>query len=112
MSAQCPHYKVDYSKDLVRVLKGLGERARRLGFAKTLGLALREIVDHLEKEPAAWGTPGLFFKALGLQKYTRQWWVLRVTYAVDEDRCLVYLLDIKPRRDHPLSTHHETNGAA
>ncbi len=62
--------------------------------AAALLSALRILDQHLAAEPLTWGDPQYRLQHMGLSTYLRLHAMLRVFYAVDEQRRIVYVMGL------------------
>jgi hypothetical protein len=95
-------YQVVYFPDLLKQLKQWAQRAVDLGLADQFRAALKSAQDRLQSDPMTWGDPLYRLRHLGLVVHHRVEPLFHVLYAVDENRRVVYVKNIKPRPGHPL----------
>jgi hypothetical protein len=86
----------------IQRVRSLAVLAQRLGILPELTAAVRPIARQLADEPLSWGDPTHHLRHLGLLKHVRVYGFLRVYYAVDEARRIVYVTDVLPLSGHPL----------
>lgn len=89
-------YQVVYSEQQQSLVRTLGQRAGRRGLLNAYLDAIKLMRHHLAVDPLSWGDPHNRLRHLGLILYQRIQGPLRLYYAVDEQRRIVYLRTIKP----------------
>ncbi len=80
------------------------ERAAERGRLASYLAALKMIFQQLRETPSAWGDPCNRLVYLGLQVYHRVYAPLYVSYAVDEEKRIVYLKTLTPLPRSGLET--------
>jgi hypothetical protein len=95
-------YTVIFVPREIQRVRSLAVRAQELGILPQLTAAVRTITRRLADEPSSWGDPTHRLHHLGLLKHVRVYGFLRVYYAVDEARRIVYVTDVLPLSGHPL----------
>lgn len=96
-------YRIVYSQLVAARLKAFADRATRAGFGQELATALKTIIQSLTDNPLAWGDPNYRLRVLDLLICHGIHSFLHVRYAVDEERKIVYIMEIEPLSGHPLS---------
>jgi hypothetical protein len=91
-----PLYKVVYAENQRRAVRLYGTRAARRGILGAYLDAIRAMHEHLTVDPVAWGDPQNRLRHLGLLLCHRIEGPLRIHYAVDKTRRIVYLRTIQP----------------
>jgi hypothetical protein len=94
--------RVVYFPQVVERMKGLAKRAVALGLAEQFREDLQQIQQKLLTESMTWGDPIYRLRHLGLVVHHRLEATMQILYAVDEQRRIVYVKEIKLRPDHPL----------
>ena len=98
-----PHFKVGHLNKAKKRLHELEQRAKALGLSKQLAKSLREITDRLEFAPLEWGEPHYHTILPGGVVRHAVWEGLSVRFVAYEQQRLVFLIDILPLANHPLS---------
>ena len=96
-------FRVIYSERIRQRVRLLGAVAVRLGVGQEFVDALKVVTEALASEPLEWGDRQYRLHAMGLLNCHRLYSIFHVSYAVDEDRRIVYLKEIEPRPGHPLA---------
>jgi hypothetical protein len=91
-----PTYRLDFGQAVRNELRVLASRATRKGLLASLTAALRDMVQHLEVDPADWGDPVRLYPVFGWLLYQRAVTPLHVSYGVDEGNKIVYIKSIRP----------------
>jgi hypothetical protein len=102
-------YHLVPTAEQLKQLRTWGERATRLGRRAEYLAALRTIHHKLTTEPTTWGDPWYHLIQLGLQVYQRICSPLHVSYAVDEERRIVYVRRFTPLSGSDLEQEGEEN---
>jgi hypothetical protein len=90
-------YRLSYSEKARTALKALLEKAKALGKAEEVAAAVQAIERNLRTRPMAFGEPLYSLPHAGLQVRTAIVGPLGVSYGVDEERRLVYVvLPLRP----------------
>jgi hypothetical protein len=84
-------------------VRSLGERARACGVTESFCAAVRLAERRLATDPLNWGDPEARLRVMGLDKCHAVTAPLIFYFAVDEERRLVYVNDVKPTPGHPLA---------
>src|SRR5262245_38170274 len=95
-------YQVVFPQLILARLKDLAVRATAQGIGPSFAADLRVIVDSLTKAPMSWGDPSHRLHQLGLLVCNRVFARLLVSYAIDEQRRIVYVRECRPLDNHPL----------
>jgi hypothetical protein len=96
------YFKVTYFPKEVQKLRTWAAQAQVLRILPEFADALRTIDQRLADDPLRWGDPTNRLHYLGLLKHLRIYQFLRIYYAVDEVRRIVYVTDVLPMSGHPL----------
>jgi hypothetical protein len=88
-------YKVVFSGQQREQLRRWGHAAVRLGLGEQYLAALKEIDEQLRKDPVSWGNPLRQLREGGLLLCHRACSPLHVSFAVDEERQIVYVKEIR-----------------
>ena len=91
-----PLYKVVYSEYQIRMIRELGETAADRGLGDAYVEAVKFIHNRMSTDPLVWGDPQNWLRHLRLTLYHGTYDPLHVFYAVDEQRRIVYVREIKP----------------
>jgi hypothetical protein len=86
------HFRVVYSKRVLKALSGLLTKARALGKFDEFAAAVRKIHGSLQTQPFIFGEPIYTLPNLALRTRKGSVRPLVVTYSVDEERRLVYVV--------------------
>lgn len=97
-------YHLVTTPEQLQQLRTWGERATRLGRKAEYLAALRTIHHKLTTEPLTWGDPWYRLTQLDLQVYQGACSPLHVSYAIDEERQIVYLKTLTPLPQSGLET--------
>jgi len=89
-------YKIIFLGDQGSVLRALGERAAERGVFDAYAVAVKSIQHRLTTDPLVWGDPQNHLPHLQLLLCHGTRVPLHVYFAVDEQRRIVYVRDIKP----------------
>jgi hypothetical protein len=97
MAASAPNgsgelFRVVYSENVRTALRNLLERANARGRLDEFEAAVRTIDSHLQQRPTVFGEPRNDLQQAGLQVRAGSVKPLAVTFAVDEERHLVYVV--------------------
>lgn len=84
-------YKYVLTAEQKNQLKMWGKRAVALGISANYFEALKAIHHQLSTDPQGWGDPWYRLHGLGLQVFQRTCSPLHLSYAVDEERRIVYV---------------------
>jgi hypothetical protein len=85
-------YRLVYSEQARNALKGLLQKAKALGRAAEVAAAVKEIEGQLRTQPTVFGEPVYDLQHARLQVRAAIVGPLAVTYGVDEDKHLVYIV--------------------
>ena len=97
-----PHYYLSlYDADRVRIRSWV-TRAAVLGISEDLRRALTTLLNGLQIEPLTLGDPLFTYRHMGLLLCHSMRWPLRVHYAIDEQRRIVYVQQFSVVPGHPL----------
>ncbi len=97
------HFRVVYSKTVLMALGDLLARARAVGQLDEVASAVRTIHGSLQTQPLVFGEPLYTLPNLGLRARQGSVRPLVVTYTVDEERRLVYVVrPLKPLQNSGL----------
>ena len=96
-------YRVIYSGRIRQRVRTLGAEALRLGVGQEFVDALKVVTQKLASEPVEWGDPQYHLHVMGLLNCHRLYSIFHISYAVDEERRIVYLKGIEPRSGHSLA---------
>jgi hypothetical protein len=91
-----PLYEVVYSEYQLNVIRALGKLAAERGLRTAYLTAVRSMHYHMETDPLVWGDPQNRLQYLQLTLYHGTHDPLQVFYAVDEQRRIVYVREVKP----------------
>lgn len=97
-------YKYVLSTEQKRQLRTWWKRATALGIIADYLKALETIHHQLSTDPQGWGDPWFQLHQLGLQVYQRTCPPLHVSYAVDQERRIVYVKTLTPLPRSGLET--------
>ncbi len=95
-------FQVVFPQYILQNLKAWGQKAIALGIRQQFAAALRTVLAKMTVEPLRWGDPNFRLHNMGLLVCHRVYQMLDVTYAVDEQRRIVYVKEMKPLPGHPL----------
>jgi hypothetical protein len=95
-------FQVVFPQQILARLKALAEKATAQGIGPRFAADLRVIVDSLIRDPLEWGDPSHRLHQLGLLVCNRVYAKMQVSYAIDEQRRIVYVKECKPLDSHPL----------
>jgi len=96
-------WRVSFPPALVNRLRTWAERARLRGLADEYRDTLRSLHQHLSTNPLTFGDPLYRLHHLGLVVCHRVVSGMRIRFAVDEPRHLVYVLGLALMPRHPLA---------
>jgi hypothetical protein len=96
-------YHVSCPRAILDRLRELMQRAVELGIGPQVLDDIRTIQRELETDPLGWGDPQYHLENMGLLTCHRLSTVFYVRYGVDEENGAVYIGEISPRSNHPLS---------
>jgi hypothetical protein len=85
-------------------LQSWGPKAEKLGILAELADALKVISHRLAMDPLVWGEERYRLDQMGLQVRCGIHAQLRVNFAVDEQRRIVYVTEFLPLTGHPLES--------
>jgi len=93
-------FTLSISGSVGKAIKQLHSQAKAAGMSAAFVAALKAIVRSLQASPTHYGDPYAELKSLGLSLYVRVESPLRVHYAVDLKRRVVYLQGVRPFPDN------------
>lgn len=97
-----PDFNVVFSTQNRERLRAWAKEAIRLGQGGQFLESLGRLIHNLAATPQTWGDPLYRLKHLGLVMYHRVFEFFYVSYAVDEQRRIVYVKEIKVQPDAPF----------
>lgn len=89
-------YQLATSAEQNKQMRIWAERAATRGITAKYVAALKTISQQLTTAPTTWGDPCNQLFHLGLQVYHRVCAPLYIAYAIDEQRRIVYIKELKP----------------
>jgi hypothetical protein len=103
MSDEGPTYQVTYLPSFLQQVRQMGDRAAVLGLRLEFAALLRTIHGSLTTKPVEWGDPFKRIPTTGTVLYRRLLETVSVIYAVNEQRRLVVVKEIRTQTGSPYS---------
>jgi hypothetical protein len=109
-----PAFEIHYSQAIFKAIEDLSDVARRHGVVAGFAESLEHITRQLGSNPLAWGDPLFHYAHLNLRLYRAICGMVIVHYALNEERRVVYIRDIRPMPGSALDPNRDSasgNGA-
>jgi len=95
-------WKVSCSQDMLSRVRAFQSRAAELNIQPDFQRVMNTLIQQLLTDPLGWGDPQYRFHQLDLLQCHGICEFMQVYYAVDEERQIVFITELRPMPNHPL----------